>query len=229
MATRTITTTAAEDEAIAYAHAQSQKPPAAAAPTPKVAPVPPPLPAPAPPGETEAEYFDRMTRYATVGPMVSRHDAAKNSEFLVAFASVPPENQEAAQKQIEAVIVAQGGAVSARSARYLWSSNTAAPPRTQSVEADVTDANLATVKKLTFDDVDADNVSQMKALMALAVNTLIRIEDAANPANFLAAILNAPPIQRQGADGYVEFPVAFSSRGGSFATLDTKPVTCTFS
>lgn len=217
MGTWTITTTATEDAAIDFAYEQAQKPPPGL------------LTPPIPPPPTVAAFFQLRVTSSAVAPLVAVHQAAQTAELVGALASVPAENRAAAQKEIEAVIVEQGGAVKVRSARYLWSSNTAAPPRVNSVEADATDANLATLGTLTFDDLDADNVTQMAALLALPVNTLIRIEDAADPANYLVTILHAAPIQRQGADGYVELLVTFSSRGGTFAALDTKPVTCAFS
>ena len=224
MATRTVETTAAEDEAITYAYQQSQKPGLGGVPIATTAMDPMPKAA----DETEAQFFQRMTQQTTIGPIVMQHNHAKNTELLASMNSIPPENREAAQADIEAVITAQGGTVPLHDVTYLFSSNTAAPPRAQSVEANVNDTNLATVTKLTFDNEDAENVAQKARLLALKVNTLIRLEDAETPANFLQVILTAVPLEKQPADPYVEMTVAFHSRGGSFATLDTKPVACTF-
>jgi hypothetical protein len=215
MGTWTITTTTTEDDAINYAYQQAQKPPM------------PGLP-PSTAAATVAAFFQERVQKTTVAPMVSQYQSAKNVELVSTFATIPEANRPAAQKDIEAVVVEHGGTVTIKSAPYLWSTNTAAPPRNNSIEADVNDANLATLTKLTFHYLDADNVNQMNALMALEVNALIHIEDATNPANFLQTLLKAPPIQRQGANGYAEMSVTFQRRGGSFAALDTKKMTVTF-
>jgi hypothetical protein len=108
----------------------------------------------------------------------------------------------------------------------LWSTSTAPPPRDQSVELDVTQANVTTVTKLFFDYLDANNGDQMNALLALPVSTFVRIEDAATATNFVLVITTAAPIQRQGADGHVEIAVQYRQHSGSLA--DTLPMTCTF-
>src|SRR4030095_4956659 len=108
------------------------------------------------------------------------------------------------------------GTVKLTKCRYLWSTNTAAPPRNNSIEANVTWANIATVDKLTFYYLDADAVDRMTTLMAITVGTIVRIEDVAGPtANFLKVTTTAVPIQRQGANGYVEIAAKFESSGGA--------------
>jgi hypothetical protein len=208
----TIATTTAEDDAIAAAHQRSQRPP--------------PGPFPPPPVESVEAYFQRMTSHSTVAPMVSQHQQEKNAELLSTFATIPEANRDAAHADMEAVVVEHGGTVKLKTATYLWSTSTAPPPRNQSVEIDVTQANVATVTMLWFDYLDANNGDQMNALMALAVSTFVRIEDAATPANFLQVVTTAAPIQRQGADGHVEIAVQYRQHGGVLG--DTLPMTCTF-
>jgi len=214
MGTWTITTTPTEDEAIEHAYQQAQKPA-----LPGMTP---------PPVGTVEEFFQQRVTQTTVATMVSLHLSAKNTTLVDSLMTVPEANRPAAKADIEAVIMQHGGTVPVTDTTYLWSTNTAAPPRNNSIEADVSAANLASLTKLTFHYLDADSVNRMTSLMAVTVNTLIRIEDAANAANFLQTILRAAPIQRQGADGYVEMPVSFQHLGGSFAALDTKRMTCTF-
>lgn len=210
--TRTVTTTTAEDEAITHSYQQSQK---------GLAGVPPIV-------ETEAQYFERMVHNSTLGPMVFMHTQTKNADLVVSLSSIPEANRPAAKADIDAVIVTHGGTVPATAFTYLWSSNTAAPPRVNSVELDATEANHSTVTKLTFDDMDSTNVSRMNSLLGIKINTLIRLEDAASVANFVQVLTTGTPIQRQGADGFVELPVKIHSKGGSFAALDTLPLKCTF-
>lgn len=216
MTTRTIETTASEDEAIAYAHQQTQKPLGMIG-------VPPPT------TETEAEFFQRMTAQGTIRPMVDQYTQVKNAEVISSLNSIPPENRDEAQAEIEAVITTHGGAVPIHELTYLWSSNTAAPPRDNSIEVNATDANFAQVTKIFFDDLDAGNVSRLQSLLALKVNTLIRIEHPVHQMNFLQVVTTGAPIERQPADPYIEIPVVFHTRGGSLATYDTQPLTCTFS
>lgn len=211
MASWMIQTTTAEDEAIHAAYQHSQRPH-------------PPFPPPA--VETVEAYFQRMTLTSTVTPMVSQHQQAKNAELLTTFATIPEANRDAAQADLEAVVVEHGGTVTLKAATYLWSTSTAPPPRTQSIEINVTQTNIAQVTVMWFDNLDANNADQMNALMALAVSTLIRIEDTANPANFLQVFTAAVPIQRQGADGHVEIAVQYQQHGGSLG--DTLPMACTF-
>jgi hypothetical protein len=211
MGTWTIATTTAEDEAIAAAHQRSQRP----------------LPMfPPPPAETVETYFQRMTSSGTVAPMVAQHQQEKNDELLTTLGTIPEANRAAAKTEIEAVVVEHGGTVPLTTATYLWSTSTAPPPRNQSVELNVTQANIATVTLLYFDYLDANNGDQMNALLALAGSTFVRIEDAATPANFLEVVTTAAPIQRQGADGHVEIAVQYRQHGGSLG--DTLPMTCTF-
>lgn len=214
MATRTITTTTAEDEAITYSYQQSQKMAGQ-----------PGMPA----GETEAQYFDRMV-HNMLGAMTAQHAQAKNTVLVTDLSTIPEANRPAAQADINAVIVQYGGTVGVQTLTYQWSANTAAPPRVNSIEIDATEANFATLSKITFDDMDASTppVSRMTSLLTTKVNTLIRVEDAANAANYLQLLTTATPIQRQGADGYVEMAAKFHSKGGSFAGLDTKPLKITF-
>jgi len=215
MGTWTITTTPTQDDAITYAYQQAQKP--------MIPGLPPPTSA-----ATVDAFFQERVAQTTVAAMMAQHQAAKNADLVASLQTVPEANRPAALDDMKAVIVQHGGTVKITDAVYLWSTNTAAPPRNNSIEANVTDANLATVTKLTFHYLDADNVDRMNSLMALAVNAIVRIEDAANAANFLQTILTAAPIQRQGANGYVEMTVQCQQRGGSFATLDTKRMSCTF-
>jgi hypothetical protein len=222
MGTWTVTTTPAEDDAITFAYDDSQRSPGSA-----FAGAPPF--SPPPPGTTETiqQFFDRMAHLSTVSPMLTRHQGVKNSELIGTLQTIPEANRPAARTDIEAAIVAHGGTVELRECRYLWSTNTAAPPRNNSIEADATWANIATVTKLTFYYLDADNVNRMSTLMAIAIGTLVRIEDAANMSNFLKATTTAAPIQRQGANGYVEIAVKFGLSGGALA--DTLPMKTTFS
>lgn len=213
MATRTITTTAAEDEAITYSYQQSQKGV---------------LGAPPQTGETETQFFERMVHASTIGPMTFQNQQAKTTVITTDLSTIPEAEQPAAKAEIDAVIIAHGGTVTATSLTYQWSANTAAPPRVNSLELDVNEANFTAVAKLTFDDKDAGNVVRMGSLLGTKANTLIRLEDVANAANFVAVITTGTPIQRQGADGFVELPVRFQAKGGTFAGLDTKPLKCTF-
>lgn len=215
MGSWTVVTNTEQDEAIAAAHQQSLKPP--------IGMIEPP------PVTTIQEFFQARTISGTVLPMVAIHRTTKNTNLVVSLDSVPPENRAAAQHDIEAVIAQYGGAVPATTLTYQWSANTAAPPRNLSCELDATEANWATqISKLTFHHLDAGSTDRMATLMAVKLNTLIRLTDAANAANFVAVLTTGAPIQRQGSNGYVELPVKFSQKGGSFSALDTKPLTCTF-
>jgi hypothetical protein len=222
MGTWTVTTTSAEDEAITFAYDDSQRTPGSA-----LAGAPPF--GPPPPGTTETiqQFFDRMAHISTVSPMLIRHQSVQNAELISTLGTIPEANRSAAKNDIEAVIVQHGGTVELHECRYLWSTNTAAPPRNNSIEANVTWANIATVDKLTFYYLDADAIDRMSTLMAIAVGTLVRIEDVANMANFLKVTTTAAPIQRQGANGYVEIAVKFELSGGTLA--DTLPMKTTFS
>jgi hypothetical protein len=224
MGTWTVTTTAAEDDAITFAYDESQRAPGSA-----LAGAPPFSPPPPGTTETVQQYFDRMAHISVVSPMLSRHQGVKNAELIGTLETIPEANRPAARTDIETVIVQHGGTVKLRECRYLWSTNTAAPPRNNSIEADVTWANIATLTKLTFYYLDADNVNRMSGMMSdTPVGTIVRIEDVANPtANFLKATTTALPIQRQGANGYVELAVKFDQSGGTLA--DTLPMTTTFS
>jgi hypothetical protein len=213
MGTWTITTTTAEDDAIQYAYQQALKQPAGR---------PPPLPPVTVPATVEA-FFQQQTMIGTVAPMVTAYQQARNVELVSMLGTIPPENRPAAQAAIEDVVEDHGGTVTARELAYLWSTNTAAPPRNNSAEADVSAANLATIRKLTFDHRDADGVDRMASLMALATSTLIRLEAGAN---MLQVVTTAAPVQRQGADGYVEFAVQFSQSAGTLA--DTARLAVTF-
>jgi hypothetical protein len=210
MGSWTISTTTAEDDAIGAAYQRSQRTP----------------PGPGPPAETIEAYFQRMTTHSTVTPMVMQHQQEQNAELLSTFATIPEANRAAAKADVEAVVIEHGGTVTLKTATYLWSTSTAPPPRAQSVELNVTQANIATVTLLYFDYLDANNADQMNALMALAVSTFVRIEDAATATNFLEVITTAAPIQRQGADGHVEIAVQYRQHGGTLG--DTLPMTCTF-
>jgi hypothetical protein len=220
MSTWTVQTTSAEDDAIIFAYDESQRTPGGAL----AGPAPPPSGDP----ETIQQFFDRMTHISTVSPMVTRHQSVKNMELISTLETIPEENRPAASIEIQATIVAHGGTVPLHECRYLWSTNTAAPPRNNSIEANVAWASIATVDKLTFYYLDADAVDRMNTLMALAVGTIVRIQDVANPSvNFLKITTMAPPIQRQGANGYVEISVKHVLHGGALA--DTLPMTTTFS
>jgi hypothetical protein len=219
----TVTTTPAEDDAITFAYDDSQRSPGSA-----LSGAPPF--SPPPPGTTETiqQFFDRMAHISTVSPMLVRHQGVKNSELIGTLETIPEANRPAARTDIEATIVAHGGTVKLTKCRYLWSTNTAAPPRNNSIEADATWANIATMTKLTFYYLDADAVDRMTTLMALAVGTIVRIEDVAAPTtNFLKVTTTAVPIQRQGANGYVEIAVKFGQSGSALA--DTLPMNATFS
>jgi len=211
----TIVTTDAQDDAIAWAHAQSQKPPA------------PPMPPTVPPATTVDEFMQAQTIALTVEPMVMRHESAMLTEDIAAINSVPEENKAAFRADMEASIQEHGGSVPASTLSYLWSANTAAPPRNLSIEIDQPEAKWDQLTKLTFYDLDAGSVDRAAMLLAVAVNTIIRLEDAANPANFVMALVTAAPIDR--ANNFVEFPARFNSKGGSFAALDAQPLTVTFS
>jgi hypothetical protein len=212
MGTWTIATTTTEDDAIAAAHQRSQRTP--------------PGPFPPPPPETVEAYFQRMTSTSTVAPMVSQHQQEKNTDILATLGTIPEANRAAAKADIEAVVIEHGGTVILKTATYLWSTSTAPPPRNQSVELNVTQANIATATLVWFHYLDANNGDQMNALMALPVSTFVRIADAANAANFIEVVTTAAPIQRQGADGHVEIAVQYRQHGGSLG--DTLPMTCTF-
>jgi len=218
MSTWTVTTTAAEDDAIHYAYQQSQKPPILGMPGNPVTPA----------AETEAQFFDRMVHQGVIAPMGAQQRAASQAELSAMLGTIPPENQAAAVEDIAVVVEEHGGTVPLHEARYLYSNSTAPPPRDLSVEVDATDANFAQVTKIFFDHLDADSHNRMSSLMGLVTGTVIRLADAANAATFLQVFTKGAPIQRQGADGHVEIAVQFSQRGGSFATLDTKPLTVTF-
>lgn len=226
MGSWTITTTAAEDEAIQYSYEQSQKPG-----LPGTAAMPPPgtaLMSESRATETPEVYFDRRTHESTIGPMVAMHKTAKNTELVSSLSTIPPENRDAAQKDLEDLVVKHGGTVELSTVRYKWSKNTAAPPSANSVELDKTDANVATITKFTAHYLDADAKDRMTQLLAVAANTPIRVEDPANVATFVQLVTSGPPIQRQGANGYVEFPVTYSAHSGLLAPLDGLPVNVSF-
>jgi hypothetical protein len=213
----TVQTTTTEDDAITYAYQQSQSVPLFGSPVPGRRDV-----------ETIEAFFDRMTHHSVVSPMVTRQQSVKTTDLLTTLGTIPPENREAAQRDIEVVVVEHGGTVPLTAATYQWSKSSAPPPSTQSVEMDVSDANVVTVTKLYFHYLDANGIDRMMGLMAIPVNTAIRIEDPDNPSTFLLVVTTAAPIQRQGADGHVEFVVVFSAAGGILGPLDGLPVTVTF-
>jgi len=216
----TIVTTDAQDDAIAWAHAQSLKPPEGFVTAPQVVPLA--------TTTTVEEFMQAQTIALTVEPMAMRQQSAMMAEDLAAFQSVPDENKAAFRADVEASVQAYGGTVPASTLSYLWSANTAAPPRDLSVELDQGEAKWPELTKLTAHSLDAQSVDRMAMLMAVAANTVVRIEDAASPANFVVVLITGAPIQRQGADGYVEFPAVFNQRGGTFAALDAQPLTLTF-
>jgi hypothetical protein len=213
MSTWTITATAAEDDAITYAYQQSQDPAAMVKP---------------PPGETIAAFFDRMVHTGTLGAMGASYQAVQNAELVTMLGTIPEANRQAAKKDIEAAVVAHGGTVTLTATQYKWSKSSAPPPTAQSVEMNVSDANMATVSKLYFHYLDGGGVDRMSALMAMASGTVIRIEDPANSSIFLQVMTTAAPIQRQGANGHVEFAVKFSLSAGALAPLDGTLVDVTF-
>src|SRR5580765_6642552 len=129
--TWTIHTTATEDDAITYAYQQSQKPLA----------VPPGAYVIARTTESLDAFFDRRTHEVVIAPMVSIHQRAQNEAVLQTLGTIPPENRDAAEQELEALVVKHGGTVLVREVRYKWSKNTAAPPTAQSVELNATDAN----------------------------------------------------------------------------------------
>jgi hypothetical protein len=216
MTTRSVDTTTSEDESIAYSYTQWQKMGSM-----PIGPPGTPLPT------TEAQYFQAMTNQGTVTPMVALHQRAKNDDLIKTLGTIPPEQQAAAKADIETVVVQHGGSLPLRTAKWQMSTNTAPPPRTKSLELNVTQANIATVNKLTFDYLDADGVDRMAALMLIASGTLVKITDAANAANFVQALTMGIPVQRQGANGYAEFTVYYKGHGGTLA--DLLPMTVTFS
>src|SRR3954468_9580345 len=99
MGTWTIQTTTAEDDAITYTYDESQRLPGSA-----LGP-----PGPTPPSETIQSFFDRMVHAATVTPMLSRHQGAKNAELIGTLETIPEANRPAARVEIEATIKSHGG------------------------------------------------------------------------------------------------------------------------
>lgn len=208
-----IVTTAAEDDAITYAYQQSQDPAAMV---------------PAPAGETITAFFDRSVHASTIAAMVGGYQSVQNTELIATLTTIPAANRPAAKVEIEGVVVKHGGTVALNAGQWKWSKSSAPPPTVQSVEMNVTDANMATVSKLFFHYLDAGGVDRMAGLMAIAIGSVIRIEDPANGSVFLQVITTAAPIQRQGANGHAEFAVKFSLSAGGLAALDGKPVDVTF-
>jgi hypothetical protein len=209
MGTWTIETTVAEDEAIDYAYQQSQKPIWSGAPL--------------PPPETIEEFFNRRTHDTTVLPMLSQHTTVKQQELLATLATIPPENRDAALTDLEAVVTAHGGTVTLRDATYLWSDTLTGAPPDRTVMMDVSQADVMPVTRLYFDDQDVDSVLQRAGLLAVALGTLVRLEDPRNTAHFLLVVTTAAAI---GQPGYVELPVEYRQQGGPLAAA--WPMTCTF-
>jgi len=173
--------------------------------------------APPPLQETVQQFFQRMTIAQTVTPMVRVFTAAENTKLIKSIESIPPENRETALVEIEEVITESGGTVVEDQFDYLWSTSTAAPPRVNSIEVDQATANFANISKIWFDNLDKDGIDQMDKLMVIPVNSLILIENATTPSNYLQVLTTSNPIQRQGADGHVEIPCKFSKSGGTLA------------
>ena len=174
------------------------------------------------PPATVAAFLQQQVDLQVLNVNVVNYNTEQGAELIAMVATVPPANRAAAIEDIEDVVTEHGGTAPFRNVPYLWSTNTAAPPRVSSIEADQTQANMATVSKLTFDDLDADGGMQMAALMAIPAGSTIRVLDPANAANALTVRSTAAAIQRQGADGFVEIAVAFISFSGTFA--DTQRV-----
>src|SRR4030095_1075326 len=154
---------------------------------------------PPPEPKTIAAFFEAQVRQGTVSPMVGRHQLATNEAWIQTLNTVPPENRDAAQADIETAVKTHGGAVKLRTATYLWSTSTAPPPRNQAVELDVSAANVAPVPKIFFDSLDADGVDRMASLLQIAVNTLISLT--ATTANVVSVVTTGPPLPRPGRDG----------------------------
>jgi hypothetical protein len=216
MGTWTIETTASEDEAITYAYQQSQRPGMGP-------PVSPPGRAAAP-VETVDEYFQRMTKATTVQSMVITHNQAKNAELLVTLDTIPPENRDAAQADLHALVKQHGGTVKLKKATYLWSDAVTLPPPDQTVIGNVAQADWTLVTKVCFDDEDNAGTSQREGLLGLMPNTTVRIEDARDPTFFVTLILTDQPVAQT---GYVELPVRYYQNGGPLAAA--YPMNCTFS
>jgi hypothetical protein len=209
MGTWTISTTAAEDDAITYSYQQSQRGNV--------------LGGPPPPVQTVEEFFQDRTAHAAIGPMVTVHQQAKNTELLASFDTIPPENRPAATSDLEALVVQHGGTVKIRDATYLWSDLLVAPPPDKTVLMDVSQAEATPVTKLFFDDQDHAGVIQREGLLALGPNVLVRIEDPRQTAYFFAFVTTGAPVA---GIGYVELPVRFHQSGGPLAA--GWPMTCTF-
>jgi hypothetical protein len=89
----------------------------------------------------------------------------------------------------------------------------------------VSDANVAALSKVTVHYLDRNGVDRMVSLMAVPANALIKLVSGDNPDHWVSVIATAAPIQRQGPDGFVEFPARFNQQsGGPFAPLDTRPI-----
>jgi hypothetical protein len=212
MGSWTIQTTTAEDEAITYSHQQSQRP----------LPGMPPGIAP-PPVETIEDYFQRMTQASTVQAMVVTHNQAKNTELVATLGTIPPENRDAAQEDLDALVVQHGGTVKIRKATYLWSDSLTPPPPDQTVMLDVAQADYTPVTKVFFDDQDTAGVSQREGLLALTSGMLVRIEDPRDKTFFLTLLMTGVPVA---GTGYVELPVRYHQSGGPLAAA--WPMICTF-
>lgn len=203
MAEYLIVTTDEQDAALTWQYEQLLNPPATMPPT-----VPPP--------DTQLDYLQQQVSHLVLDPMVVQYESAQAAQLVSLVATIPPENRAAAFDDIQVVVDEHGGTPVFRDVPYLWSTSTAPPPRVNSIEADATQPNMAAVTKVFFDDLDANGVSRMDALMGILIGSILRI---ANGANVLRVRTRAAPIQRQGADGHVEILVQLESFAGTFADL----------